>query len=149
MAWCRNNEQSVDEHYNPMPWRYDLPAACTDGTIVEPDKELDCRPVPHVQKRPASADSIAVFHYITKSREDFELKSARGGGGGSHRTWEHFNRVQKCVFFKLVLQRILTNCVVEYSYQSVLQRPSGAVVTHRHVTLVPLVLSVCVAWFGF
>ena len=78
-----------------MPWRYPIPTACTDGTIQNPNLNLDCRPLPHVQKRPASVDHIALFHYITRSKEDFERKVARGGGGGKHRNWGHFNRVQK------------------------------------------------------
>ena len=86
----------MDEYKRPLPWRFELPQACRDGTVQEPKHEVDCRPVPAVQKRPATVDNIAVFHYITKSREDFERKSLRGGGGGSHRTWEHFNKVQKC-----------------------------------------------------
>ena len=94
---CRDDGRGVDENKKIIPWRYPLPKACTDGTLVEPKRELDCRPVPHVQKRPATVEDIAVFHYITKSEEDFERKSVRGGGGGSHRTWDHFNRVQKYV----------------------------------------------------
>ena len=93
----RNNKRSVDEHRRPMPWRYPIPTACLDGTIRNPNSNLECRPLPHVQKRPASVDHIALFHYITRSKEDFERKVARGGGGGKHRNWGHFNRVQKCV----------------------------------------------------
>lgn len=95
-ALFRNNKRSVDEHRRPMPWRYPIPTACTDGTIQNPNVNLDCRPLPHMQKRPASVDHIALFHYITRSREDFERKVERGGGGGKHRNWGHFNRVQKC-----------------------------------------------------
>ena len=94
---CRNNRPAVNEKGAKLEWRVPIPEACTDGTIAEPDKTLDCRPVPHMRSTPATAKHIAVFHYLTKSRAEFAAKVERGGGAGNHRTWREFEKYQKCV----------------------------------------------------
>lgn len=45
---------------------------------------------------PAPFGRIALFHYITRSREDYEVKRGRGGGSTKIRTWEEFNEFAKC-----------------------------------------------------
>jgi hypothetical protein len=87
-----------------MPWRRGPPPACTDGSIAHPEQDVFCRPVPHADKTP-TADMIAVYHYVTRSRQDFELKHKKGGGDGMVRSWDYFNKVQRCaspvsIFFK-------------------------------------------------
>ena len=57
---------------------------------------LECRPVPGINLLPGSAKDIALFHYITKSRQDFDEKMDRGGGGGTHRTLDQFKKMQSC-----------------------------------------------------
>ncbi|GAX84157.1 hypothetical protein CEUSTIGMA_g11580.t1 [Chlamydomonas eustigma] len=43
----------------------------------------------------ATWDRIAVYHYVTKSREDFEAKVERGGGAGVTRKLEYFDQVNQ------------------------------------------------------
>ena len=38
---------------------------------------------------------VSVYHYVTKSREDFEAKVLRGGGAGVSRTMEYFDKVRQ------------------------------------------------------
>lgn len=59
--------------------------------------ELLCRPVPSIAAKAPSIQDIAIFHYMTKSKAEFEAKMERGGGGGTHRKWKHFNSIRKCV----------------------------------------------------
>lgn len=47
----------------------------------------------------ASADYVALFHYATRSREDFEIKQARGQGGSKvGRPWTFFNELERCAW---------------------------------------------------
>ena len=43
------------------------------------DEDL-CFETPAVRHRPAVANKIAIYHYITKSKQDFKDKLARGAG---------------------------------------------------------------------
>ena len=87
----------MNEHGRRVAPRYPPPPACLDGTVADPASDLDCRPVPDVQiAGGASAHDIAIFHYLTKSKEDFEAKMERGGGGNTHRKWSHFQIAQRC-----------------------------------------------------
>lgn len=55
-----------------------------------------CRPIPAIDTKAPSIQDIAIFHYLTKSKAEFAAKIVRGGGGGKHRQWKHFDKVSKC-----------------------------------------------------
>jgi hypothetical protein len=42
--------------------------------------ESKCFESPAVRHRPAMANKIAIYHYVSKSREDFKAKLVRGAG---------------------------------------------------------------------
>ena len=50
---------------------------------------------PVTKRSPASAARVALYHYVTKSEEDFEVKSARGGGGGDAKGQWYWDSVQR------------------------------------------------------
>lgn len=42
-------------------------------------------------------DSVALFHYSTKSQADFAVKIARGASsGGNPKSWEFFEQLSRC-----------------------------------------------------
>lgn len=42
-------------------------------------------------------DSVALFHYSTKSQADFSVKIARGASsGGNPKSWEFFEQLSRC-----------------------------------------------------
>jgi hypothetical protein len=45
----------------------------------------------------ASAKRLALFHYVTRSLEDFQIKSARAGGDGVHKPLTFFESMERCV----------------------------------------------------
>ena len=94
---CRGDRHTVNEKRQKLGWRSEPPAACTDGTVRDPSRDPNCRPVPEIYiEDGGTADDIALFHYLTKSKEDFEVKMVRGGGGGTHREWRHFEKIDAC-----------------------------------------------------
>jgi hypothetical protein len=61
--------------------------------------DIECHPVPGFLRVTAEAQRIALFHYATRSWEDFLLRMERGGGhtGGAGKHKERFFfDVQKC-----------------------------------------------------
>lgn len=88
--------QTVQENLEPIPWRYH-PHCTPLPSTASYEEHVACRPMPEVQAWPPVADKIAVYHFIVKSEEDFRLKVKRGSGGGTHRSWEHFQEIVKCV----------------------------------------------------
>ena len=51
-----------------------------------------------ITKELASVERVALMHYGTKSREDFEVKVARGPGGhGGAKKLDYFERLAQCV----------------------------------------------------
>ena len=52
--------------------------------------------VPGFMMSPPSIERIALYHYITKSRQDFVDKRSRGSGTAKVRTWDEFEDVSKC-----------------------------------------------------
>lgn len=47
---------------------------------------------------------VALFHYITRSREDFAVKRSRGGGLTKIRTWEEFDNFDECAPWTAMLR---------------------------------------------
>jgi hypothetical protein len=54
-------------------------------------------------KRSAHIERVALFHYTTKSREDFAHKVARGANGPRVKDWTFFASMQKCAPFLCLL----------------------------------------------
>lgn len=88
--------RTVQENLEPMPWRYD-PKCDPLPEDASYEQQVECRPLPDVQAWPATTDKIAVYHFIVKSEQDFDLKVERGSGGGTHRSWEDFYKVAEYV----------------------------------------------------
>ena len=94
---CRDNLHPVTEIGDPVPYRDD-----------PPDESLNCKPTdiytPGCRRNPGKAhdenrtvEHIALFHYVTKSKEDFRTKINRRNGAGFTRDWRYFRMIQKCV----------------------------------------------------
>ena len=88
------NEQRI-----PIPhgyWRRSG-AACTATDLDTPDDPCVLQPASFTGKWQASVDKIVLFHYGTKSLEDFHAKQARGGGTRpSGRPISFFRHWNKC-----------------------------------------------------
>lgn len=67
------------------------------GPVWRGDGGRFCYPVPMPSKAPASVSRVALFHYVTKSHQDFEVKMARGAGIGPSKTWEFLLNTTRCV----------------------------------------------------
>ena len=91
--FCSENRQPVDEKGDPVPYR--------DGP---PDESAHCEPTdidrPACRRQPGknhpknkTVDHIAIFHYVTKSKEDFRIKINRRKSGFK-RDWKYFRQVQ-------------------------------------------------------
>ena len=60
------------------------------------DHRDSCRPVWETGNPNGKVDDLAVFHYLTKSKEDYMAKMARGGGAGNFREWSHYRQIERC-----------------------------------------------------
>ena len=73
----------------------------------EPGGNLtDCPPWPRwASHKHVAIKRVALFHYILKSREDFEIKSARGGGvRGSGKPMSYWEKFTACASFPVLQQ---------------------------------------------
>jgi hypothetical protein len=61
-----------DEHGNPQPW----------ADLDSPDM--------------VSVRRLALFHYVTRSLEDFNIKSMRAGGDGISKPMGFFESIKRC-----------------------------------------------------
>lgn len=86
-----------------MPPRYPPPEVCSNGVIPLPSNDIHCRAVPHVKKGkrdPRSVDRIALYHYVLRSKEDYNIKIERGGGdrkGRESHYMEYLKKIDRCV----------------------------------------------------
>lgn len=56
-----------------------------------------CYPVPLPSKESASVAQVALFHYVSKSQQDFLTKMDRGAGIGPSKSWEFLLNTTRCV----------------------------------------------------
>ena len=100
--------RSVDETLRPMHDFHDrvmftstAPAYSSKapaGEMPGPNKHgLFRYPVPGFMMSPPVIKRIALYHYITKSRQDFVDKRSRGSGTAKVRTWDEFEDVASYV----------------------------------------------------
>lgn len=109
---CRDGRLTVDEEMKPIP-QYTKKQMCTkvppatsragipwaaESLPVERKRNGEyCTVCPGFRApNPAPIGKVALFHYITRSREDYEIKRSRGGGSTKVRTWEEFDEFDKC-----------------------------------------------------
>lgn len=81
-----------------MAPRQEIPKSCTNGAVAVPSQDIHCRPVPAFRKEksePRSVDHIALYHYVLRSRQDFEIKMERGGGDSFKRDSGYFERIDR------------------------------------------------------
>lgn len=83
----------------PVPWRNttELPQQC-ESFIAPSSLRLQCRPTPGASIPHTSAENIALFHYVTQSKQDFPNKvhhftSARNG---TDDPWQVFQLLRTC-----------------------------------------------------
>lgn len=82
----RDGMQTVDEQFEPIPFR--RKEVCTN-------RGRDCRRDAGFMKRSAHVQRVALFHYTTKSHEDYEKKIARGHSNmRTGKGWPFFENVQ-------------------------------------------------------
>jgi hypothetical protein len=89
---------SVNENYKPLVlgWRPKPSRQRKANCGWDPDTRR-CYLSPDSGVGPPSSNKVALFHYITKSREDFARKTARGSGmSDATKTMKHFRRVRRC-----------------------------------------------------
>lgn len=82
---CRGNVWGVNENKQLVKtaWHARPEYREEGGGNAECQRDQDeskCFEEPAVRHRPAIADKIAIYHYISKSKEDFKNKLARGAG---------------------------------------------------------------------
>jgi hypothetical protein len=91
---CRNNSRAVNELKAPWKWRWQ--SHCSDDVPDDApyDERLRCRSIPdRIDKKVITSKHITIFHYITKSEEDFRWKVERGSAGGVSRKWDQFDEI--------------------------------------------------------
>lgn len=61
------------------------------------DRVPECLPVPGSTAEWPSVERVALFHYVTRSEEDFARKMERGGGQNAEpKPWSYFHDIAKC-----------------------------------------------------
>eukprot|EP00892_Ulva_mutabilis_P000850 jgi/Ulvmu1/10766/UM068_0056.1 len=107
----RDGRLTVDEDKKPIPQytkkkmctmvppaisRAGIPWAGESYPVERNGKGEYCTMCPGFRApSPAPIAKIALFHYITRSREDYEIKQTRGGGSTKVRTWEEFDEFDR------------------------------------------------------
>lgn len=102
----RGDAQAVNDALVPLEadtdaWHSRKVAACRAAYPYDHDKCLRLRqersiPFRVNSRRRRSVQRLALFHYVTRSTEDFRRKVARGGGMGNSRTWTEFDKLNRC-----------------------------------------------------
>ena len=110
---CRDGRVSVNEHKRPIQgreWRGRRgggckPAdreSCSDANAQPKQKQPDwfdrcCYSMAAAASGGATVDRVALFHYATKSWQDFEVKMARGSGmGDQDKDSSYFDDIKRC-----------------------------------------------------
>lgn len=109
---CRDNRQSVDEEFTEVPvmWKgnveFKTKHGGTDGACSrmrrprnpEHGKLLErCFQSSGSLIEPARANKVSLYHYATKSLEDFTEKMSRGSGmSAAVKDMEYFAQIARC-----------------------------------------------------
>ena len=110
---CRDGRVSVDEHKNPirnLAWRGKKRDGCSEAdrepcadaaALPKPQQprwfSSCCYSMPAASYSNPTVDRVALFHYATKSWEDFEVKMARGSGMSTQdKDSSYFDAIKRC-----------------------------------------------------
>jgi hypothetical protein len=103
---CRGQASSINEHRHPLGWLSSKDVGCksVDRDGRDPSQYGCCLAHPNSglknksYGRLASADKIGLFHYVTRSKEDYLIKIGKSviGIGGSPKKLEYFSLVERC-----------------------------------------------------
>lgn len=108
---CRGDTRAVNERMAAVPWQNitALPEFC-DSFVAPSSLRLQCRPVPGDSIPYTSVDHIAIFHYLTQSKEDFPNKVHHFAADGEteEESWLFFDNFQKYAASSL---RVFWPCV--------------------------------------
>ena len=102
LCGCRGGRLAVDETRQPvhMTWKM-IPELKGPGISDEncPEDTRKCFRSPGAISVPATADQIAIYHFATKSLEDFANKMARGSSMSrrTRKKMSYFAEVARCV----------------------------------------------------
>jgi hypothetical protein len=108
---CSSNRLAVNEVFQPIRRVWKVTGAARRAGLTD----VDCRAHPDARScfqtpgallKPPAAEKVALFHYATKSREDFKRKLTRGSGmSKATKDWSYFEELVGCapqsVFCKL------------------------------------------------
>lgn len=114
----RDDMRSVDETLQPMHDYHNRTmysatpparsASAKGRTMAQPNENgLYRYPTPGFMMSPPSFRRIALYHYMTKSRQDFVDKRTRGSGTAKIRTWDEFDEVSRCAAHRVLAVRSL------------------------------------------
>lgn len=113
---------AVNEGRHPLPWRYGLRPLCNRTDTPAPQCHLtpgsDYLAVPDQ----ISAGRIALYHFVTRSREDFETKRRRAGGlNPQSKPWSFFDTISRQTQSSSPIcsepSKVASSCCNEADYQ--------------------------------
>jgi hypothetical protein len=107
----------------------------TEASLDERFDRFDecCSTMPGAMNRKPSVHRVALYHYATKSWEDFAAKMKRGSGmSRSAKTKAYFDNLAECALAQLVYSRVARN-------RGKAQALHGSCVSHRVRAVVALV----------
>lgn len=106
---CRDDKNAVDENFKEIPpmwkgkWEYKKAGGTDDDCMVmgeqnDPEASKHCFLSAGAIGEPATATKIALYHYATKSLEDFSEKMHRGSGmSKGSKGMDYFAEISRCV----------------------------------------------------
>lgn len=113
---CRGGLQSVDELERPVPLQDTVlcaPHAAAAGrrAAAQPPPRSRCHRDAGFQRSSASVTRVALFHYATKSEQDFVVKVQRGSAmKKTGKPWSFFHQVQRCASAAVCCHARCQNC---------------------------------------
>jgi hypothetical protein len=118
---CRNDAHAVGENFKPIPHLKEAIKECPEEGHNESAFDVECHNIPGPTRRTKKVQRIALFHYVTRSWEDFEAKMARGGGNrkNNSKTKSFFDEVQKYASSPQWLHAHIEDCVNRFCYNAV------------------------------
>lgn len=104
-VYIRGQASSVNEHRFPLGWSANRDIGCQNVDRDGRDRReyVACKPRPNsalknkVHGRVASADKVGLFHYVTRSKDDYLAKIGKSviGLGGSPKKLEYFDLIAR------------------------------------------------------
>jgi hypothetical protein len=103
----RDDAPAVGEDLDPIPFAGPAPQECSEDSNNEAGFQKDCHPQPGPIRKATELKRVALFHYVTKSWEDYQKKMVRGDGNrqGQGKTQDLFDAMQRYDSLSLDLQK--------------------------------------------